>query len=220
MRRGVPDEHSGNGRSGDGCLFEDEVAADRLAEQGQLDAGALDAEVRAGGHVDAQALAADLELLGDGGRRRVECDAECPRERHAAAWDQEGDVCAQRACDPACGDQEEPVAVRDRKPGRGIVADEEVNAGGPDTDELGRPRAGRRRRADLPVDLLEREGAGEGLAAERERRRSLDLQRVRRDQRHGRVGRRRVDLQRRGDRKREARDVDGDGRGRSTDDTG
>ena len=76
-------------------LFEGEVAGQGLAEDRELDAGARDAQVRAGGKVDRGRLAGDREVRLDRGGRVVELELEAAGERHAGRQRQR-DVAAER----------------------------------------------------------------------------------------------------------------------------
>ena len=181
----VRDGDDERGAGAVGGAGEGDVAGDPLAGDGELDAGALHAQVRAGGQVELLHAAVEAEALADADSGGVERHAQGAAEAHGVAGHDEGDGAADPSGHAGAGEREERGAVGDADAGGG-GAEGEADVGGDQLDADGRLRRGRGARHDRAGDLGEDEHARHSLAGHGEfgrcgRRADLDPDRARRE---------------------------------------
>ena len=132
----------------------------------------LSAETRRYGPAGSASDVGRRRLLGDGGAGGVDRDAERAAELDRVARDLERDGALDAAGDAGRAEHEQRGAAGELDArARGLVADEQVHAGGADPDDL---RAAAAPAAAGRGDLLEAERARERLAEELEVQRGLD----------------------------------------------
>ena len=98
-------------------LLEDEVSAERLAEEIQLKPGRRDLKVRTSIEVHIDGLGADLNHFLNGFRSRVGLEAEVSDEADIHVWDGEGNGAARLSSEASWGDDEGSIAIGDGKSG-------------------------------------------------------------------------------------------------------